>query len=184
MIRDNYPWQILSSQSTRMWSIHRNWGIILFWKIWCCKSILCLMIYTFWNGRKNSNWWKWEWNSLFYWGIFCQRHLCLIVYPFWYGREITTWCIQNYQFMVLMELLRNKKVSQHVQSQFNSYCCHLNKLLHILNPSLYFTLTVNFASPRHDQLVLLRFTIASNYLIIALIILSFSFSRLICYSLL
>ena len=83
--------------------------------------------------------------------------------------------------MVLMELLRQRKGPQHVQSYFKSYFWHLNELLQLLNPSLYFYLTTNFASPRHDQLIILIVMIAPNCILPYLIVSSFSLSQLICY---
>ena len=63
--------------------------------------------------------------------------------------------------MVLMEFLRKRKGSQHVQNYFHSYCWYLNDLLNILDPSLSFSLTINFASPRHNKLILLLAMISS-----------------------
>ena len=81
---------------------------------------------------------------------------------------------KNYQLMVLIELLRKRKGYQHVQSYFHSYCWYLNDLLQLLKPSLYFTLTVKFDYPFQYQFILLLVMVASNCLILALSVLSFS----------
>ena len=83
------------------------------------------------------------------------------------------------QFMVCMELLRNSKVSQHVHSSFRTYFWHLNDLLQFLNPSLYFYLKINFASPPYYQLILFLVMIMSIFILLDLIVLYFSLSRLI-----
>ena len=73
IIKNNDLWQIISSKSVRTWSSHLNWRMILLRKIWCYKSIVCLRIYTFWYERNFSNWWKWGWKSLCWWGVFLRR---------------------------------------------------------------------------------------------------------------
>ena len=86
---------------------------------------------------------------------------------------------KSYQLMVLLELLRNRKGPQHVQSYFKSYFWHLNELLHILNPSLYFSLTINFTFTHQNQIILILVTIEPNCILLYLIVLSFYSLRLI-----
>ena len=88
---------------------------------------------------------------------------------------------KNSQLMVLMELLRKMKVYQHVQSSFHLYFWHLNELLQLLNPSLYFSLKIKFSFPHQNKLLLLFVMIMSSYILLDLIVLSFPSSRLICY---
>ena len=63
--------------------------------------------------------------------------------------------------MVLMELLRKRKGSQHIQNYFHSYCLQLNDLLNILDPSLSFSFTINFASPCHNNQFFLSLSLFS-----------------------
>ena len=98
------------------------------------------------------------------------------------GYKFTKWCRQNSQVMVLVELLRNRKGSQHVHNYFHFYCWQLNELLQLLNPSLYSSFSINFASLRHNQLILLLIKMVSKFLLLVLIVLSFSSPWLVSYS--
>ena len=76
--------------------------------------------------------------------------------------------------MILMELLRKSKGYQHIQSSPKLYVCHLNDLLQLIYPSLNLSLTINLASPCHDQLLILLVTFASNFILLDLIVIYFS----------
>ena len=67
--------------------------------------------------------------------------------------------------MALENPLIKSKGYHHVHNYFHSYPWHLNALSRLLNPSVYFYLITNFASPCHNKFILVLIFISSPLLV-------------------